>query len=321
MTLLTTEMFLVACGLVVLAVAGGIALDATRPRRWGSFVFWALLGLTLAGGKRLPPVAVGYGVLIMTALVALKQVSVPAFGAADPAWIAAEIKRLGHRLIWPVLLVPAIAIAGTFTLKHIGTSTWSLVGPREDSQVALGLGCGCALLVALWLTRERPIVAVREGGRLLQLLGWTLLLPAMLAALGGVFAKAGVGELIAQHVAAALPVQFPLVAVVSYCAGMALFTMLLGNAFAAFPVITLGVGLPFIVKQHGGDPAVMGALGMLSGYCGTLVTPMAANFNLVPVKLLELPDDNAVIKAQAPMAAVIWVFNVTVMYLCVYRPR
>jgi len=114
-------------------------------------------------------------------------------------------------------------------------------------------------------------------------------------------------------------VQHPLVAVVAYCAGMALFTIMMGNAFAAFPVMTLGVGLPFIVQQHGGDPAIMGALGMLSGYCGTLLTPMAANFNLVPVRLLELRDDFAVIRAQAPFAAAIWVFNVVVMYLCVYR--
>ena len=37
---------------------------------------------------------------------------------------------------------------------------------------------------------------------------------------------------------------------------------------------------------------------MLSGYCGTLMTPMAANFNLVPVALLELDDPYAVIRAQ-----------------------
>jgi len=58
---------------------------------------------------------------------------------------------------------------------------------------------------------------------------------------------------------------------------------------------------------------------MLSGYCGTLITPMAANFNLVPVRLLELRDDWAVIKAQAPFAAAILIFNVVVMYGCVYR--
>ena len=39
----------------------------------------------------------------------------------------------------------------------------------------------------------------------------------------------------------------------------------------------------------------------------------------MPVRLLELKDDWAVIKAQAPFAAAIWIFNVAVMYACVYR--
>src|SRR5690606_3231004 len=116
-----------------------------------------------------------------------------------------------------------------------------------------------------------PREAVHEGAHLLQVLGWTLLLPQMLAALGGIFGAAGVGEAVAELVARALPVTLPLVAVLAYCAGMTLFTVIMGNAFAAFPVVTLGIGLPFIVEAHGGNPAIMGALGMLSGYCGTLL--------------------------------------------------
>jgi len=169
------------------------------------------------------------------------------------------------------------------------------------------------------VTQARPRVALVEGGRLLEAIGWALVLPQMLASLGGIFARAGVGEVVAEIAGGALPTHLPLVAVVAYCAGMAIFTMVMGNAFAAFPVMTLGVGLPFIVNEHGGNPAIMGALGMLSGYCGTLLTPMAANFNLVPAILLELEDRNAVIKAQAPMAAAIWIFNVMLMYACVYR--
>jgi uncharacterized membrane protein len=93
----------------------------------------------------------------------------------------------------------------------------------------------------------------------------------------------------------------------------------MGNAFAAFSVITLGIGLPLVVHQHGGNPAIMAALGMLAGYCGTLCTPMAANFNLVPAILLELEDPHAVIKAQLPFAATIFVFNLLMMWLLVYR--
>jgi uncharacterized membrane protein len=319
MTLLTTELFLKLAGALVLTIAATIARDAAHPRRWGSAIFWALVGVALVGGKQLSPLAVGYGVLVMAALAATKQVAAPRFVTPESAFIAAETKRLGHLLIWPVLLVPAIAIGSALVLPQMRTETWAVALPREISQVGIGIGCVYAVTWALRVTRERPRVAIEEGGRLLQLLGWTLLLPPLLAALGGVFAKAGVGEIIAEQVAAVLPMRNPLIAVIAYGGGMALFTILLGNAFAAFPVITLGVGLPFIVKEHGGNPAIMGALGMLSGYCGTLVTPMAANFNIVPARLLELSDDYAVIKAQAPMAAAIWVFNIALMYLCVYR--
>ena len=100
---------------------------------------------------------------------------------------------------------------------------------------------------------------------------------------------------------------------------MAGFTVCMGNAFAAFPVMTLGIGLPFIVNAHHGNPAIMAAIGMLCGYCGTLVTPMAANFNLVPAMLLELTDRNAVIRAQIPVALVILAANIALMALCVYR--
>jgi uncharacterized membrane protein len=109
------------------------------------------------------------------------------------------------------------------------------------------------------------------------------------------------------------------VAVLAYCGTMALFTMIMGNAFAAFAVATGGIGLPFIVQRHGGNPAIMAAIGMLSGYCGTLLTPMAANFNIVPALLLELKDRYAVIKAQAPVAVVIFIANLLLMYFCVYR--
>jgi uncharacterized membrane protein len=82
---------------------------------------------------------------------------------------------------------------------------------------------------------------------------------------------------------------------------------------AAFTVITAGIGLPFVIAL-GGDPVIAGALAMTAGFCGTLVTPMAANFNALPVALLEMKDSNGVIKAQAPLAAVLFVVQVFLMY-------
>jgi uncharacterized membrane protein len=100
---------------------------------------------------------------------------------------------------------------------------------------------------------------------------------------------------------------------------MAGFTMIMGNAFAAFPVLTAGVGLPILIKQFGGDPAAVAAIGMLSGFCGTLMTPLAANFNLVPPALLELRDRYAVIKAQIPTALILLAANMVLMYALAFR--
>jgi uncharacterized membrane protein len=58
---------------------------------------------------------------------------------------------------------------------------------------------------------------------------------------------------------------------------------------------------------------------MFAGYCGTLLTPMAANFNVVPAMLLELKDKNAVIKAQVPIALSVFVINTLLMYYLVYH--
>lgn len=319
MILLPLETFFVICGVVLASVAVIIVRDRSHPRRWGSAAFWLVLAIAMGAGRWLSDVVVGYLVLVLTMLAATRQVSMPLGLNSDGVDRAAGAARLRDRLLVPVLLVPVVTVVASLTLDRVAWSGGSLVQARQLPQVALGLGCLVGLAAALRVTREGPGAVAKEGGRLLQVIGWTLILPQMLAALGGILGRAGVGDVIAQIVAAALPVQDPLVAVVAYCGGMAAFTILLGNAFAAFPVITLGIGLPFVVQAHGGNPAVMGALGMLSGYCGTLVTPMAANFNLVPVRLLELTDDWAVIRAQVPFAAVIWVFNVAVMYACVYR--
>jgi uncharacterized membrane protein len=255
----------------------------------------------------------------MVALAAVKQVG-PSTGQSAPrAERVVHEERLRHRLLWPALLIPATAVAGTLLLGKVRFGSIWLVDPKQVALISLSLGALLALGLGLRLTRAPVLTPLAQGSRLLQTIGWALILPQMLAALGGIFAQAGVGGVIAQIVAAALPAQHAFVAVLAYCAGMALFTIVMGNAFAAFAVITGGIGLPLIVRLHGGNPAIMAAIGMLSGYCGTLLTPMAANFNIVPAMLLELPDRYAVIKAQAPIAVTIFIANVLLMWLCVYR--
>ena len=183
----------------------------------------------------------------------------------------------------------------------------------------LGVGCVLSLALVCWLTRETPEQGMRESRRLTDALGWALVLPQMLGMLGLVFSDAGVGKAVAYLTTTYINIDLRFVAVAVYVIGMALFTIIMGNGFAAFPVMTGGVGVPVLVGVYHGDPAVMAAIGMLSGYCGTLLTPMAANFNIVPAALLELPDKNAVIRAQVPTALGLLTANVFLLYFMMFR--
>ena len=153
------------------------------------------------------------------------------------------------------------------------------------------------LVICAWL-RPPAVAPLEEGRRLIDAIGWAAVLPQMLAALGVVFAAAGVGGIVGDTTRAAIPDGNVFLTVVVYGLGMALFTIIMGNAFAAFPVMATAIGVPLLIQTYHGDPAVIGAIGMLAGFCGTLMTPMAANFNIVPAALLELKDRNGVIKAQ-----------------------
>jgi uncharacterized membrane protein len=319
MSLLNLDVFYVVAGAFLLATAMRVASDRGHARRWSSALFWALLGISFIFGGSMPPRAVGYLVLGIAILVATGRV-----GASREVTTGREERldsanRLGSWLFFPALLVPLTAVVGSLFLGKVGWHGVSLLGATNLSVTAVCLGAILALVAGLKLTRARAAEAVGEGSRLVQSVGWAIILPQALAALGGIFATAGVGPVVAGLVERALPTQYASVAVAAYCLGMMLFTICLGNAFAAFAVITGGIGIPLVVQAHGGNPAIMAAIGMLSGYCGTLVTPMAANFNLVPVMLLDLEDKNAVIKAQAPIAIVLFAFNLLLMEFCVYR--
>jgi len=319
MTLISLETLYIIAGLLLVCIAFGTVRNRAHVRRFGTALFWGALGIIYLAGGHLPPLAVGWIMLGLVALTALKQVTNTTAAPASPEQRANEASRLGNRIFIPALVIPATAVVSTLVLAKIPLGSLHLFDGKQPTLAALGLGSLLALAVALRMTRAKPCEPLHEGGRLLHAIGWALLLPQLLAALGGIFAKAGVGEVIARLVADTFPTGNPFVAVVVYCVGMALFTICLGNAFAAFPVITLGVGLPIIVQQHHGNPAIMASIGMLSGYCGTLLTPMAANFNLVPAMLLELRDPNAVIKAQAPIGLTLLAVNILILHFCVYR--
>ena len=308
----------VLAGLVFGAFAVLSALDRANNKRLGNAVFWGLVALSFLAGDRLGDL--GNGVLVLgLALIA----GLGGLGRGQPATTSPDerkalAQRFGGKLFIPALTLPLVVIFGVLVLKPLQIGDVALLDPKQATLISLALAAVIATAVGLILLRQPVISPLQEGRRLMDTVGWAALLPQMLAALGAVFALAGVGETIGQLVTAWIPMDARLTAVAVYCLGMAGFTMIMGNAFAAFPVMTAGVALPILIGRFDGDPAVVASIGMLSGFCGTLMTPLAANFNLVPAALLELPDRYAVIKAQIPTALPLLIVNVVLMYVLAF---
>ncbi len=176
---------------------------------------------------------------------------------------------------------------------------------------AIGLSGIGALIIIMMISKSSVKEANLEANRLLSQVGPTAILPQILAALGTLFTVAGVGDVIANGVSQIIPTHNIWLGVIAYCVGMVLFTAVMGNAFAAFSVITAGIGVPFVFNL-GADPVIAGSLALTAG-CGTLLTPMAANFNIVPASILDLKNQYGVIKAQAPVAIIMLVIHIVLM--------
>ena len=312
MTLTINYLFWLA-GLVLLVVGGMIVTDREHPRRFTAGGFWILYAVIFLIGDLIPPSVVGVLVIAMALVAGFGGVT-----AARPRVLSLEARkasaaRLGNKLFIPALTIPVVTVVITLAASHLIVGGTRLIDPKNVTLIGFGLGCVIALAVACVMTRDTVGQSMKEARRLVDALSWAAVLPQMLGMLGLVFSDAGVGKAVAHVTTAYINLDYRFVAVAVYCIGMAVFTMVMGNGFAAFPVMTGGVGVPILVGMFHGNPAVMVAIGMFSGYCGTLMTPMAANFNMVPVALLELPDKNAVIKVQVPTALSLLVVNILLL--------
>lgn len=306
-------------GIMVGGVAAVNAFDRRNHTRWRNTVFWGAYAAIFLFGSRLGDFENGLLMLLMVAAASF-GLSSSTSESAGVQQREESAKRWGNRLFAPVLVVPAATFLGAMFLGKLAIGGVALADPKQATQIALGLATLLALVVAMVMLRPPIHAPIVEARRLMDSVGWAAVLPQSLAALGAVFAVAGVGKVIAELATTWLPLGTPTSAVVAYAVGMALFTMIMGNAFAAFPVMTAGIGLPLVVQQYHGDVVIVSAIGMLSGFCGTLMTPMAANFNIVPAALLELRDQYGVIKAQVPTAILLLAANIVLLAYFAY-PR
>jgi len=306
-------------GVMFAAAAAFNLRDRSNPKRYKRALFWGLYAVSFLIGTWLPPFVMGCFAIAMACTAGLGGLGKAGAPEATEAERRERSARFGNRLFIPALLIPLVTVAGTLFLQHATAGGQPLVAAKDATLVALGAAVLTALATGLLMLRQPAAVPLAESRRLLDAVGSVAALPQLLAVLGAVFALAGVGQVVSDLVARVIPVDSAFAVVAAYALGMALFTMVMGNAFAAFPVMTAGIGLPLIVRLHGGDAAIMGAVGMLAGYCGTLMTPMAANFNMVPAALLELPDQNGVIKVQVATGFALLLVNTLLMYFLVFR--
>ena len=317
--MITFEFVNVLMGLMMAGVAIVNLRDRTSRKRYNNAAFWGLYAVTFLAGSYLSDFVNGLVVIAMVLVMAIGKLGGAPPEASTREEREASAARWGNRLFIPALTIPAVTLLGTFTLKRISLVGTPLVDPKQVTLISLGLATVVALIVGMVMLRPPLRAPMVEARRLMDAVSWAAVLPQMLAALGAMFALAGIGPIVAGIIERWIPLHTALSVVATYTIGMALFTIIMGNAFAAFPVMTAGIGLPLIVHQYGGSVIVMGAVGMVSGFCGTLMTPMAANFNIVPVALLELPNENAVIKVQIPTGILLLLANTAIMYLFVFR--
>ncbi|WP_347302691.1 DUF979 domain-containing protein [Croceibacterium sp. TMG7-5b_MA50] len=312
--MITLEWLYLLTGAVFAAWSVLSVRDRANPKRWGNGAFWGLVAASFLAGSHLSDLANGILVLALVALAGTGRIGRSAPATTSPAERSALAARHGNRLFVPALVIPLTAVIGTLLYSYTPLGTTGLFEARRETLILLGIGTLLALAVAFRTLRPPLAAPLQEGRRLMDSIGWAALLPQMLAALGGIFALAGVGEIIGGFAGAAIPEGSLFLSVALYCLGMAGFTIIMGNAFAAFPVMATAIGIPVLVQQYGGNAPVVGAIGMLAGFCGTLLTPMAANFNIVPAALLDLKSQYGVIRMQWGTAVPLLACNLLLIY-------
>jgi uncharacterized membrane protein len=322
--LFLTNAIFIGMGIVCVYVGIKDYLQKDHPSKLGTAIYWVVLGIILAFGTwiqrygnqiysysgdtpnstwRLGDVIIGALVILVTLPAIFNKVRAGNNPVATKEYCAKMSDKIGFKIFIPAFTIGAFSLIFAFFLPQIGAIP------------GMGIGIIVAAIIIILMSRDKPVELLDGGKRLAEVVGPLSLLPQLLASLGAVFTAAGVGQAVASVMRNIVPEGNLMIGIVVYCVGMALFTMVMGNAFAAVTVLTVGIGIPFVLQAGGGslNPNVIGMLALTSGYCGTLMTPMAANFNIVPIAVLEQKNKYNVIKHQIPIAISMLIIQIFMM--------
>lgn len=291
----------VIIGLITIYAGIKNLLDKENPSRVGTAVFWCSFGIVCGFGSWLPAKVSGALVLIMCLPPIFKKVKIGKTDNPTKEHTEQQFKKIGMKIF-----VPAFSVAVCSLFFALFSNMSSMVA------ITVGVIVAMILLMAFDAKQNKPAVFLNDSERFLGITGPLSMLPQLLGCLGGVFTAAGVGDVIAQLVEKIVPKGNVNIGITVYAIGMVLFTMIMGNAFAAITVMTVGIGAPFVLA-YGANPVVIGMLALTCGYCGTLLTPMAANFNILPVAILNMKDRWGAIKNQVLVAIFMLVFQICYM--------
>lgn len=277
-------------------------LDKDNPSRIGTAIFWCAFGIVCALGDWLPAKVSGALVIIMCLPPIFKRVKVGKTNVPAVEYTKKQFGKIGMKIF-----IPAFTVAVCSLLFALFTNISSYIG--------ITVGVIIAIIVLMCYSKDnKPKVFMEDSERFLSMMGPLCMLPQLLACLGGIFTAAGVGEVVASLVGKVVPQGNMTVGIIVFAIGMVLFTMIMGNAFAAITVMTVGIGGPFVLA-YGANPVVVGMIALTCGYCGTLCTPMAANFNIVPVAILNMKNRWGVIKNQVVVAMIMLVIQICYMLI------
>ena len=315
LTLSLLNILFICCGLIAIYVGVKSMLQKDHPSRVGTGIFWILLGVVVGFGNYIQAASEENGNMIVGIIV--MAMALPAvFKRVKPGYNKPHNQAHANKMsdkIGNKIFIPALTIGIVSLLFALVLGDPAMMGPSAPI-VGLLFGCIISGIMILVMSRDKPVELLDGGKRLLEAVGTLCMLPQMLATLGAVFTAANIGNIVARGASMVIPQGNVFIGIVVYCVGMALFTMIMGNAFAAFAVMTIGIGIPFVI-EHGLNPTTIGMLALTAGYSGTLMTPMAANFNILPVAILEMKDKYGVIKTQIPIALTLLVLHIIMMNL------
>lgn len=282
---------------------------------WSRICSWGLLGASLISADYLPYEATGslFVASIVCAVLADRNRVRPR--RSQPNDDGPDV----HRRASAIILLPLLAIPLSLLLcgaaEHVPQLATVLNG-EGNPNVALAsyaIGCVAAALTAIWVCRIGGKAWADEASSALDGIGSTLWLPILLAIFGVVLSGSAQGIHTLSIFFEALPLgRFQAIAV--YCLVMLSLTVAIGNAYASFPVVFVSLGLPILIRKLGLDAGAVAAIGMLSAYCGTLLTPLAANFNVVPCAILNIERKSSIIAQQIPVAFLVAITNVFILY-------